>query len=170
MSSDGWGAAERRDEARCEGVGLHVVDPEQGDLPRDREALCRVEAGGEGGAHAGTAAHGDEIGSALLGVAATDRDGGRGWRSIFGDIREREEALGNQATKTALVGVEGREGVDPAVLAVIGRYFLMEMESCRGTIWDAIVLFENGYRGVVTARYQHWFKHQAQLRDREDRP
>ena len=132
-------------------MGLHVVDREQGGLPRDRKAFGGVEARGKGGAHAGPARHRDEIGFALREGAAANGDGRHERRGIFRNIREGEEAFGDEGTKTALVRVEGREGVDPAILAVVRGYFFVEVESRRGLILDAIVLFENGYRCVITA-------------------
>jgi len=65
----GGGSGERRDQPRRQGVRLHVVHAEEGDLPGDREAFGRVQTGHQVRLHAGAASDGDEVRAGAQGCA-----------------------------------------------------------------------------------------------------
>ena len=68
----------------------------------------------------------------------------------MGNTRERVQAFGNKSCQVMLMGVEGCERVNAAILTVVRGYLLMKVEDCCGMkvaaggyTEVALVLFEN---------------------------
>ncbi|GKT75853.1 LOW QUALITY PROTEIN: collagen alpha-2(I) chain [Colletotrichum tofieldiae] len=142
----GGGPVEGGDEARGEGVGLHVVHGHERDLPRRREALCRREAGGEVRGHAGAAGHRHEGGFLA-------RDAGDRYRAaaaapgVFFHGRQGREGLGDEGREVRVVGAQGDGRVDAAVGCAVARDLAVEVEGAAAA--GAGALGEDGDAGVV---------------------
>lgn len=138
-----------------------MVHAHKRNLPCNSETFGRIEAGREARSHARSTRNGDEVGLALREPCCPglNRDGVQGVvvGAGLGCIRERLEGCGNKGRKILFMRSQCYQRVDAAVLAIVRRNFLVEVEGCRGArrSWAflfkwVIMLGEDCDRGIIT--------------------